>query len=134
MVITATIYVLQDRGWNFGTKVKIEDDEVVLEVRYPLTIIKDVSNYQLSDFKDIRIPIRLGVIYNSVSEMNKIQLEDKDSICISCLINLGIENDLNVDLLESDNGIVFFEIEDENSEIFEETYKFNFVNKYGVKQ
>ena len=133
------------------TETRIKDDEVVLDVIYPLVITKSDMTFKLKEFNDIKIPIRLGIIYDVVDEIVKDQLENKDSICLSCLVDLGIEKDLyidmfdysmfgydsnhifNYDMFDYDNNSIIFVIKDINSQINEEPYEFVFVNQYEEK-
>lgn len=107
---------------------RIEDEEIILNVNYPLYITSSNLTSGLEDFEDIKIPIRLGIIYDVVLEIIQEQLE-ADNVCLSCLVNLGIENDLYVDMIDYDEDVIIFTIRDENSNIDNGFYEFKFAVK-----
>ncbi|MBL7100424.1 MAG: hypothetical protein ISS23_00550 [Nanoarchaeota archaeon] len=116
------------------TKTEIKDDEIVLNVEYPLVITKEYTSFNLKEFKDIKIPVRLGVVYDVIDEIMQEQLRNKDTICLSCLINLGIEKDLHIDATDYGSDPVIFTLQDKKSQIDNEPYEFMFANKYEVKR
>ena len=119
---------------KIGTKTQIRDNEVVLDVDYPLTITKAGTTFKLEEFNDIKVSARLGVVYSSVSKMIERQLKDKENICISCLVDIGIENDLSVDMFNFEPDSVIFVITDKNTQIYKEDYEFVFANQYKVQR
>src|SRR3989344_7678103 len=58
----------------------IEDEKVVLNVNYPITIMKDEDTTLIEDFK-FEVPIRLGIVYDSVAEFMQTQTEN-EGICL----------------------------------------------------
>lgn len=116
------------------TKTEIGAAEVVLNVEYPLIITKDDTTFNLKDFKNIKIPIRLGIIYGVADEMIKEQLKNKNNICLSCLINLGIEKDLYINVDDYGSDSVIFTIQDMNSQLYKKPYEFVFANQYKVRR
>lgn len=109
---------------------KIEEGVVVLDVNYPLSITIENSTVLLEKFEDIKIPIRLEIIYNVTSQIVQKQIENPNEICLSCLINLGIENDLFIDMFNYDENTIIFTIRDENSIMNNRPYEFKFAIKY----
>lgn len=123
------------KGFDVGqgrivTRAEIKDDEVVLNVNYPLTITKDGTTFKLKTFKDIKIPIRLGFIYKAVNTIIKFQLEDKTGVCISCLANMPLEDDMHIDMIDYSQDTIIFTIRDENTKEYKKPYRFVFANKY----
>jgi len=110
------------------TNTKIKNDEVILNVDYPIKIIKDKSTTILKEFKNIKIPVRFGIVYDSVYELMQDQLNYEDR-CLSCMWNVAIKNDLRINMIDYEE-IVIFIIRDENSELNGEFFKFMFANKY----
>jgi len=108
----------------------IENNKVVFNLNYPLSISKGPRTYDIEDFNDIEVFIRLGVIYNTISEYMQMQINE--SICMNCLNVLGTQNDLYIELEESENNEVLFLISDPKSVINGKNYEFYFANKYEV--
>lgn len=118
-----------DQG-RIVTRAEIKDNEVVLSVNYPITIAKDDTTFKLKTFKDIKIPIRLGLIYKAMNTVIKYQLEDKTSICISCLANMPLEDGMHIDMIDYGQDTIIFTIRDENTKEYKKPYMLVFANKY----
>jgi len=109
------------------TKTEIKDEEVILEVEYPIRIIKGDKTTLIEDF-EVKIPVRLGVVYDSVSGFIAEGVED--GICLSCLLNISETNDLYVDMFDYDDETVIFIFKDENSELNDVAFEWVFANEY----
>ena len=112
-----------------NTEVIILENIVNIQVNYPLNIKKGDTTYQLSEFKET-FDIRLGTIYKIAEEITSLQEQNPPEICLSCIIDLGIENDLNINIEDYGEDTVIFTIADQNSILLEDAYKFVFANKY----
>ena len=112
-----------------STEVIILDNVVNIQVNYPLNIKKGDTTYQLSEFKET-FDIRLGTIYKTAEEITSLQEQNPPEICLSCIIDLGIENNLNINIEDYGEDTVIFTIADQNSILLEDAYKFVFANKY----
>ena len=124
------------KGFKFKTKkvstrTSIKDKAVILNVNYPVEVIRAKSEYQLSEFK-LSIPVRLGIIYNVSSNIIDEQLKDKNNICLTCLVNIGNGNDLKINLANYENDTIIFTILDEKSKLNNQPYGFNFAVKYEI--
>ncbi len=117
---------LEIKQGNVTTKTIIEDEEVIFNIDYPLAITKANSTSRLKDFENIKVFTRVGVIYNAISEIIQDQLTH-ENICLSCMINIVEENDLTIDMINTEEGLIF-SVRDENYEI---PLEFKFANKYG---
>ena len=111
------------------TRTKIENDKIILNVEYPLRIVKGEDISTLKDFKDIEIPVRLGIIYDSIERM-LIDQESATGICLSCLLDVTTQNNLYINMTNYDENTIFFTVIDENSKINEENFEFKFANEY----
>ena len=111
-----------------GIKVdsKINDEEVILDVDYLISVGKENNTNILRDFK-ISIPVRLGVIYNSILEIVQTSRED---ICLSCILDVSLKNDFYVDMNDVDGEKVMFVVKDENSKLNDEPFEWVFVIDY----
>ncbi len=110
------------------TRTEVKDEEVILNIKYPLSITKGESTSRLEDF-ETKIPMRLGIVYNSVEEFIKEQLTHED-ICLSCILDISLKEDLYIDMIDYDSETVVFLFRDEYSKINNETFEFVFANRY----
>ncbi|MFA5856213.1 MAG: hypothetical protein WC867_02575 [Candidatus Pacearchaeota archaeon] len=115
-----------------STTTKIEDEKVIFNVNYPITLSKGEKNYQFNEFKNIEVPIRLGIVFSVVQEIMDEQMFDKKSICINCVTNFAIQKDLVVRLDDDkEANIVVFNVIDKKSKYGDIDFSFSFANKYG---
>lgn len=120
---------LQINGGEITSEVKIENDNVKLTTLFPLAVIKDNRTYKLRDFSSQLYKIRLGLVYDVAKKIIDEQSKDMSGICIGCLYNHGKDNDLYINTMNYETGVVFTII-DKNSKINEKELVFNFANKY----
>jgi len=116
------------------TSAKIFDERVILNVNYPLTIIREEEKSRISKFEN-EIPIRLGRIYNASNFIVNEHL--KGEICMSCLLELREKENLSIMSQDSpeESSTIIYNIFDENylfeGEIPEiEKYLFRFAVEY----
>jgi hypothetical protein len=109
---------------------KIESGKVVFDVDYPLSIKKGESSYEISEFEDIEVPVRLNTIYEVSKEITLDQMTHEEDICITCLENWAVENDLYIKTMDYDDAVIFY-ITDKKIKIKNKPYVFKFANKYG---
>jgi hypothetical protein len=115
---------------NIEVVTSIKNDRVVLDVVYPLTISKANQSTTINSFDNLEIPIRVGVIYNAVNEMSKYTYGDS-GICLDCLNNISLKNNLNINMADYQNNSVVFTISDAKVSLNEnETFEWVFANKY----
>src|SRR3989344_2188516 len=105
----------------------ISSDKVEITLDYPLSIRKGDNTYFLDEFK-IKIPVRLGIIYQVSEEVVNEQLEHPESICLSCLYDLGRKNKVHIDMLDYGNSTIF-KVIDDNSRLNNESYGWSFAVK-----
>jgi len=111
------------------TNIQINDNNIIFNINYPLSIKKETKTYTLENF-ETTIDVRLGIIYNVLNEMMTLQLEKKDDLCITCLGELAEDNDLYIHLRDYNEETTIFYIIDRNSIINGDEYVFNFANRY----
>ncbi|KHO55380.1 MAG: hypothetical protein QT10_C0002G0040 [archaeon GW2011_AR19] len=116
------------------TSAKIFDERVILNVNYPLTIIREEEKSRIAKFEN-EIPVRLGKIYNASSFIVSEHL--KREICMSCLLELQEKENLSIMSQDSpeESSTIIYNIFDENylfeGEIPEiEKYLFRFAVEY----
>ena len=64
------------------TKTKIQENKIVFNVNYPITIRKGEDVSTLNSF-ETEIPVRMGIVYDSIMEFMQKQTES-EGICLSC--------------------------------------------------
>ncbi len=114
-----------------STKTTIENNKVVFEVIYPLTITKEKSNYFIKNF-NVDIDTRLGEMYEFSKNITEQQINDKGKVCISCINQQANERNFYVELNDYDNETTIFTIVDKKYKIMDDDFRFNFANKYKV--
>jgi len=115
-------------GGNISSVTVIEDDKVLLKMNYPLSILRGENTYVLDEF-ETEYKVRLGLIYNISRQIIDEQIKNTEVICIGCLYDLGVKNDVFIKTLEY-NGDTIYTITDENSKVNGKALVFSFVNKY----
>lgn len=113
---------------EINAKVDIRAEEIILNIKYPLTIRKENSVTRFEDFENIQISARLGIIYDTAQKIIKDQLNQED-LCINCISDIAFENELKIDLI-TENEDILFTIIDEESLIKDIPLKFTFANNY----
>jgi hypothetical protein len=105
---------------------KILQDKTRFNLEYVITINKRTTEtaYQLKDFS-VNIPVNLDKIYIVAQKTIEEQAKHPDSICLSCLFDLGREYNVHIDMLDYGNSTIFTIIDD-NSQINERSYEWNF--------
>lgn len=115
------------------TRTTILPGRVLFEVKLSITLIREKRTTQLVSFSNSIDNIRLKTVLDFNEKAIEQQLKSEDSICISCLIEQGIEKDLHINMQNIGADTILFEITDFNSEIKGQPYKFVFANKYAVR-
>lgn len=115
------------QGINFTTrepvtKTEIKTDYLLMNTNYPVTIIVGDKNYRFEDFS-AKLNARLGKIYELSRLIVNEQTKHPDSLCLTCLSDIGIENDINI-TIGARNETLAVDIIDENSKALETLYEF----------
>jgi hypothetical protein len=111
-----------------NSTIEIKDNEIIASINYPLSITKNNKTYFLNNF-ETKTETRLGIIYRVVKQIIDEQISNKDGICIDCLYDLSVENNLTIKTLDYNEDMIYI-INDELSKSKENPLVFNFVNKY----
>ena len=110
------------------TKTLIEDENIIFNIDYTLSIKKGENSYTLKNFQT-EIPVRLGIIYKVVEKLMQEQMNEKNSICISCVQSLAEEHDLYFVTFEPEERIIIFYVIDKTNG---GEYVFNFASRYEI--
>jgi len=112
---------------NIEAKTEIEENKTIIRVRWPLEITaKDGSHYIADEEYQTVLPVRLGNIYEIARNATLEQTADTENICLSCLSDLGNENEMHFEINWHDNDTMIYTITDYLSIIDNSTYEFTF--------
>ncbi len=117
-------------GGEVITESIIEEDKVVFNVNYPISLKKGEDSYSFENF-NVEVPVRLGRVYEVVGDV--LEKNSGKGICLSCLYDIGNENDVGVHIIEKDDDVVFV-INDKLSKINGNNYEFYFVKSGGENE
>ena len=117
---------------DINTKTRIKEEEMIFNVEYPITIKKGESESTIiKDFKNIKIPIDILLVYSAIEEMVNDQIEQESGgICISCITEIASKNDLEIEIIPLEDGVTFT-VRDNNLKIKGEALEWRFANRYG---
>jgi hypothetical protein len=107
--------------------ITIEEDKVLLNAEYPLTIRQGKNSMMVEDF-DSEISSRLNVMYDSVSSFME-QQKSVQGICLGCF-ELAVQNDIYIDMENFYDGSVVFNFTDKYEELNNKPIVWVFANKY----
>jgi hypothetical protein len=109
------------------SQAKILSNKVRFSLDYPITITKEETAYQLEDFS-VDIPVRADKIIKISQEVIAEQKLHSESICLSCLYDLGNNYGAHIDMLDYGNSTIFIIIDD-NYKINNASYEWSFAVK-----
>ena len=123
----------RERGYiietgNRHAKATIGDD-VVVELNYPVTVIKDVDRQTLNNFK-YRANVRMKSLHDISQSILTKTFADPFSIDHSHLLELMKKYNLQIDSMVAENGVVIYAIDDPLSELWPDT---NLVYMFATK-
>lgn len=101
---------------RISVETTIENEKIIFNVNYPLSIKKAEEINVLNDFGEYSVNVRFGLIHSLIDELIRKNYYSKNSICIDCLTDLVFENNLDLDFLEGGNDNSIFIIKDYNEE------------------
>lgn len=107
---------------------KIESERVLVEVNYPLTIIKGESSSKIKKFNS-EVPVRLGLVYDAVAEFIVADLKT-DDFCITCLLSAIQETGLKATPTFYGENTQIIYIEDPLSKLNKKEFVYVFANEY----
>jgi hypothetical protein len=110
-----------------NSEVKILNNQVKFSLEYSITITKEETAYQLKEFS-IDIPVRTDKIIKVSQEIIAEQKLHTESICLSCLYDLGEDYNVHIDMLDYESSTLFTIIDD-NSKINNASYEWSFALK-----
>jgi len=112
-----------DEG-NCTVKATIKDDYTILNINYPIKATIGENTYNFKKFTE-KISLRLGKAYSSAKSIVSEQTKHPDSICLTCIADLGESNNMKIDI-GSQNDTYVVSIKDQTLEISKYNYTFKF--------
>ncbi|MBI1969567.1 hypothetical protein HYS48_02635 [Candidatus Woesearchaeota archaeon] len=125
------MYIIPD---EVATTATILDESVLFEVRMPLRIQQEASETKISLFRNEMRNIRLHALYAMMRAFMDEQMKNPASVCLSCLLKLGIQYDVHIAMQRLDDDVVLFTLTDAQSKIDDQPYRFVFANKYKLAE
>lgn len=114
---------------NKDIRVELSDADARIQLYFPVTLASGTSAKTVAEFSTT-IPTRIGEIHGMIAEFLSMQEQQPDSICISCLVSLGIAHHARVEMYRVSDDAVWFSIVDEGLATNGEQFSYNFLNKY----
>jgi hypothetical protein len=114
---------------NIEAETIIGNDDVLVKVEYPISIIKDETRTEVSQFS-ASAPIRLLHIYEIAQQAIAKTMQDPEWIDMTFLSSF----DLAIDILPNDEESLVYTISDPISAVDDQPYKFLFAAHYLVNQ
>ena len=119
------------REGDLNSKVLIEDEKVIFNVDYLLSISVEEDTYSFDNFR-IEIPSRLGIIHKATGEVMEKQMKRTDGICLGCLYEASEKYEVKFNILDTEQeDTVLMVVRDEKIGIYDNDYEFYYVNKLG---
>lgn len=110
-----------------STSTRIVKDKVFFEVTFPVQIRQGSLSKEVSFFT-ASTDSRLGDIYDLTAAF--IGQENPSSICVSCLADLMVENDMRAEMDNLGEEVIMFTIIDEKVMVNSLPYRYRFLNRY----
>lgn len=115
---------------NSNINTRIDEQQVTFNVDYPLSIKKSSSTYSLKNFKELKIPVRLGFILNVTNFIIADQVYHTNTLAFGYLDALGKGTNLTIEAVNYGNDSIIFTISDSLLKINNTDYKLLFANQY----
>jgi uncharacterized protein (UPF0333 family) len=100
----------------------INDDKVIFDVTFPITIKQDTLVKELVQFSTF-IPSRIGILHNAATTF--VNGEIPTELCASCLLNLAFKHNFKASMDHIEDDAIKFTIKDELSDLV-----YIFLNQY----
>lgn len=111
-----------------NTSTIISKNKVIFDVTFPVTVKQDTLSKSLARFSEA-VPSGIGINYDLAEKFMQQQEKIPTSLCVSCLVELGIESNLRTEMDFITDGIIMFTIIDDNTQL-----EYKFLNKYEFRK
>ncbi len=114
---------------SLESNTQILDDQVNIQIHYPLSVITGNSVQTISDFSLKIEQMRLDLIYQMAHEITQDQIGTA-SLCVSCIVDRATRHDFYVQAQRTGTDSLLITIIDPNSQITDAPYEFSFASKF----
>src|SRR3989338_751037 len=120
-------------GGDANVNTILNENKVSFNLNYPIAVKKgNQSTANLEDFA-IELHVRFIDLYAAGAQITELQIEDSDNICLSCLADTAIENNVSINLENYDKETILFKVALNTSMQDYEVIQLIFANKYLIK-
>ncbi|MFH1455424.1 MAG: hypothetical protein ABIF40_00560 [archaeon] len=129
---------LENQGYGITTGVSetsvlITEDDIVFDVYFPILIIKDSVEISVTEFS-FSMPSNLNTIYNVAEQLIQTQEEDSSMMCLSCMLDLAVQNDLRIEISYIDDRTYMITLIDDSTLIDGESFTYSFLTQYDIEE
>lgn len=117
--------------YKINTSSIISDNSILFKVNMPVTITSGETIITLDSFSANIEKVRLKTVYDISKAITDEQMKKFGSICINCILNWSIENDVYINIQMISNDTMLFKIKDNSSKL-DTPLEYVFANKYNV--
>ncbi len=117
------------REGEISVSSSIKDELISIEVSYPLKIIRGDFVHNLKKFKTEK-KVRLGMIYEAISQYIQEQEEIPEGFCISCYLSVSEDYDFVTDILDTSEDSKIFLVTDYNTQINDNELIYSFAGEF----
>lgn len=123
---------LKISGGEANVNTLISGNKVVFNLNYPIAVKQGNSTANLEDFA-IELPVRFIDLYDTGLQIAGLQIEDSDNICLSCLTDIAIKNNVSISLENYDKDTILFKVDLNTTIQDHEIMELVFADKYLIK-
>ena len=132
-ILPTCVEQIETQGFELNGKINsvetsVLNDKILVKVNYPISIKRGDQETVIPRF-NAEVPIRLSTMYEIASNITQGKVRS-NSVCLDCLVILGNKNNVFIDVLSSNNSLIFSLYDNttsnENTTQNEEPYIFSF--------
>ncbi|MBS3096378.1 hypothetical protein J4480_02965 [Candidatus Woesearchaeota archaeon] len=119
-------------GGEINADALLSGDKSVFRLNYPIAVKQGNSTANLEDFA-VELPVRFIGLYNAGLQITGLQIEDPNNICLSCLTDIAIKNNVSISLENYNEDTILFKLALNTTIQDYEAMQLVFANKYLIK-
>ena len=101
-------------GKKIDTKTTIDSQKIHVNLLFPIILGEDGTQSSSEKFSVV-IDSRLGTIHDLIATFFEQQMKEKNALCLDCLALLASQNDLRIEVFNSEDTTILFRITDTTS-------------------
>ncbi|MCX6706614.1 MAG: hypothetical protein NT001_00545 [Candidatus Woesearchaeota archaeon] len=114
---------------DINSSVTIAEEEVLFDIKYPVTLIKDSARETKSDFS-ASAKVMMPKMISAAREYITSQKENPNAFRTGSLMDIASKQSLTFEAIDRGNGSVIISLIDENTQINKNPFIFSFAVKY----